>query len=519
MSISPEASSKVTHPLYATWAPTWQQLYDIYEGAGGFLDPNRPYLIAHPREWLDHSLPGPTGEDGTAIGMVPNPSPSKPSPKLLRRRELARYENIAATILDVVMASLFATAPTRTVGQPGAEKTTATLIEQFWMDVDGKRTSVDDYLQHSWIPAAGFGHTILLMEKADTEATTAADAKKPRLCRYTPLDLIDWLTDDEGKLLAVKLIEPEPRLAFELPKLNQFRVRVVDEKSWTLYDSTGTKLDGAEHGFGRLPVVVLYGKRRALTPFIGKSVLGDPMLYIDAYNLVSEERELLRNQTFAILNVPLGKEGTVAEEQARLGSQSGTANVMFSGEKADFISPDGANVNAYQQTQDRLGRMIYRLASVPWEGDSRAAESAESRRVKREEMTATLKKYASEVQKADAEITELVYRAVHGDGWEAALKTDQVVTAYPDTFDPPDMNLVVQTVGLALGLDLGDTATKNLKKQTVRQLMPDTSQVDLKVIDDEIDSQEILTADEKQQQLLDASASRMAGRPFGRTAA
>jgi hypothetical protein len=55
-----------------------------------------------------------------------------------------------------------------------------------------------------------------------------------------------------------------------------------------------------------LPVVYLFGKRRALLTDIGESVLGDPRNYIDLFNLTSEIRELLRNQTFSFINLPLG---------------------------------------------------------------------------------------------------------------------------------------------------------------------------------------------------------------------
>lgn len=44
------------HPAYTEWAPVWQQLLDVYEGAGGFTNARKPYLYAHPREWLDHSV-------------------------------------------------------------------------------------------------------------------------------------------------------------------------------------------------------------------------------------------------------------------------------------------------------------------------------------------------------------------------------------------------------------------------------------------------------------------------------
>lgn len=498
------------HPLYAAWKATWQMLLDVYEGSGGFLDEQRPYLVPHPREWLDHSVTS-TAEDGTAIGTVPNPNPSKPSPKLTMRRKLARYENMAAAILDAVISALFATPPTRQVGD-GPSKTPS-KIEEWWKNADGLGTSIDVTLLQSWIPAAALGHTILYMEKDGAEPTTAADMQLPRLCRYTPLDVIDWLTDEYGQLTAVKLLEPSPRNTFDKPMASQPRVRVVTQTDWKLYDEKGKLIESAEHGFGRLPIVVLYGKRRALTPLIGKSILGDPMLYIDFYNLVSEVRELLRNQTFAILNVPIGKEGSVETEQARLGSQSGTSNVMFSGEAASFISPDGGNVQAYHDAMDRLGRMCYRLASVPWEGDSRVAESAESRLVKRAELEAVLARYATELSTADAELTELFYRAQHGaDGWQKALEQDKVTTKYPETFAPPDLTTLVTDMGLAIGLDLGPTATKEVKKQTVRVILSETPPETMATIDQEIDAQKILTEDEKRKQMLEDAATRMAGR-------
>jgi hypothetical protein len=45
-----------THPLYDLFKLTWQQLAHVREGTGGFLSVgNDSYLVAHPREWLDHS--------------------------------------------------------------------------------------------------------------------------------------------------------------------------------------------------------------------------------------------------------------------------------------------------------------------------------------------------------------------------------------------------------------------------------------------------------------------------------
>ncbi len=51
---------KTTHPAFLTLQPVWQQLRDVREGTGGFLDGS--YLVAHPREWLDHTVKNSGGE-------------------------------------------------------------------------------------------------------------------------------------------------------------------------------------------------------------------------------------------------------------------------------------------------------------------------------------------------------------------------------------------------------------------------------------------------------------------------
>lgn len=494
----------IAHPQHTEWKASWLTAKDVYEGAGGFQDPTRPYLVPHPREWLDHSIvTAATSEQPASV--IPNPNPRNPSPKLVMRRKLARYENVAATILDTVTGALFTEPPTRTASE------TAKLAPWWNTNCDGLGTPLSAFMQDAWVTAAVFGHAVLVLDKAPQEAATQADQQLPRLSRYTPLDLIDWLEDDNGKVTAVKLLEAAPRTSFEdRITSTDYRVRVITETEWTLFDAAGKPLETAAHGFETLPVVWLYGKRRVLTPHIGKSVMGDPFLFIDLYNLVSEVRELLRNQTFAILNVPIGKEGSVSAEQALLGQQTGTNNVMFSSNAAQYISPDSGNVEAYHEHIDRLGRMIYRLAAVPWDGDSRDAESAESRQIKRGDMDATLRKYVAELQRADDAVVDLAYRAMFGASWEKQKKADAVACSYSQRFDTPDMEAVAARAAEAIALDLGPTATKEIKKRTVRVMLPNLDPVVAKLADAEIEGQQILTAAERQQQMLDAAAIRLA---------
>lgn len=512
--VSP-GDARVRHPLYNLWHQTWREALDVYEGAGGFLDPSRPYLVPHPREYLDHSV-----KDATTGAMVPNPYPSQPSPKLKMRRRLARYENVAATILDGVTGALFAPEVTRTFS---ANRKDNPVVREWWEDVDGRGTPIGQFLQDAWVVAAVFGHAFVLLEKDVREPSTQADTGLPRLCRYTPLDVIDWLVDDEGELTAVKLLEAEPRTSFadsgllatsvtgDLSSTLRSRVRVVDQETWTLYDSRGKVIQSGAHGFGRLPIEILYGKRRPLTPLVGKSIIGDPALYIDMYNLTSEVREILRNQTFAVLNVPVGTDAnaSLAREQDMIGSQSGTANILFSSNPAQFISPQGENITAYHEHLDRLGRMIYRLASAPWESDSRSAESEGSRKIKREDQNQILMKYATELQRTDRRVLELVYRALYGDRWQAQQDADGVSIAYPGTFAPPDMEVMLTTIAEAVGLELGETATREMKKRATRVLLPDLTPEAQTNVDQEIDAMEVKTADQRMQETLQASAQRL----------
>lgn len=509
----PSSPGIVPHPAYTTWAPIWQQLFDVYEGAGGFTDTTRPYLYAHPREWLDHSLKQ-TATESEPEKWVSNPNPRLPSPKLLTRRRIARYEPIASTLIDQLKAALFRKAAVRSFEDPQKIKDEHPL-RRFWADADGSGRKIDAVMQDAWTAAAVFGHMLLYADRAgETPATsTRADQPPVVLRSYTPLDLIDWLTNDLGQLTAVRLLEAAPREDFDLPAAAAVAiVRDVNATEWTTsevkstragFKPTGKASESGSHGFGVLPVRMLYARRRPLTPTIGRSVLGDPALYIDLYNLISEVRELLRNQTFAILNVPLGKEGSVEVEAARIGQTAGTANVLFSGEPAQYVSPEGVNVQVYHEHIDRLVRTIYRLAVVAWESDSLDAESGDSRRLKKEDLHQMLAGYADECEQAEIGIAQLVYRAHYGESWQTQWDADRPSISYPDEFDVTGLADELDAATAAIAMELGETATKEIKKRIVPKVLPNLPQPTMATIEEEIQAAEVLTAQDKQRELME----------------
>lgn len=505
MAIQPTAGAgmtprqaKYTHPSYLILQPIWQKLRDVREGVGGFLDGS--YIVPHPREWADHHLE----------------QPRIPTKKLKARRAIASYENFAKTIVLALKDALTREQPTRRVGDDTAE--TERPIEQFWKNVDGANTHIDDFMPTVWDMAATFGHVYLYLDRAPSKDAnqTAADVPLPFVRVYTPLDCWDWLTDDLGELSAIKFAELAPRESLEAPHKPDIRLRVVDREKWTLYDQRGNVVSSGAHAMGRLPVIPVFASRRPLEPHVGDSALGDPNLYIDLYNLVSEVRELLRNQTFSILNIPLGTGPdamTVEQAMTLIGNAKGTENALFSGLAAQFIQADAENITAYHEEMARKLRAIYRLVAISWESDSKDAEAEGSLKLKREDMNQRLAGYADELEKADYLLAELFYRATEGaDVGVEKMKSDEVQVKYPDTFDMTPFDVVLEQAQAAMDLGMPALFLKELRKRLARKFdgMGDLPQKVMDAIDQAIDAApDDLTPAEQAQQRMDLTMQVM----------
>lgn len=468
------------HPTYVAFLPAWTKLAHVREGVGGFLDGT--YLIPHPREWQDHDVA----------------TPVVPTKKLKARRALARYENFAATIIEAKKAALFREPPSRRVGKQTPEETKKkqkadtppSAIEAWWQDVDGKGTPIDDFMAFAWDAAATFGHVVIYLDRPkvappkEGEVATAADTPRPYLRVYTPIDVLDWLTDDAGNLTGVKFQEAVERKDFKTPtSTNEYRLRLVDEKAWSVYSSKGAFTEGGTengaHQLGALPVVVLFAQRRPLIPQVGQSVLYDPQNFVDLYNLTSEVRELLRNQTFSWINIPLGsgdERMSVEDAKAIVGTVTGTSNVLFSGLQAQILSADADNVVVYHAEITRLLRLIYRLAALQWESDSQDAEAEGSLKLKREDMNQRLSLYAGELTRAELAIAQLFYRATFGaDDGPNKFKTDGVVIEYPDTFDMTPFAEVLAQAQAAMSLGMPTEVLKAIRKALLVKFLPNAT--------------------------------------------
>jgi hypothetical protein len=496
-----------THPLYDTWRHVWVQLAHVAEGAGGFLTGD--YLIPHPREWKDHEAATPT----------------QPTKKLLERRTLARYENVARLILDAKLSGLFREPPIRRCISPAGAVIEAHPFLDWTTNVDGAGTSLADWMRVEFMAALIYGHDVLVMDRAGDDGQTAADRAALVLRGFTPLDVPDWLQSPTGHLTAVKVVEPVLRESLQRPMLGtdvQFRVTEITADGATTYQAGVSERTTVDHGFGVLPVVVLYAHRRATLPVLGQSALSDPMLYIDLYNLMSEERELLRKQTFSILNIPLGTSAdggpamSLEQAQSLLGQTTSTAAVLFSGQPAGYITADTSTVEVYQQARQELIRTIFRLCAIPYDQDSRDAESAESRRLKRTDYATVLAGYADELTRAELAIARLWFRGTYGDRWEAEWERAGLQIQYATHFDAPEASELLGMAQAALALPIGESATfrTELGTKMIPTFLPDAAPDLQSTIRAELEAAP--TPAEARQANLQAMAARFASVPARR---
>lgn len=176
--------------------------------------------------------------------------------------------------------------------------------------------------------------------------------------------------------------------------------------------------------------------------------------------------------------------------------------MIFSSQPIDYVSPEGTNVQVYHEHIDRLVRLIYRLAVVGWDSDSKDAESADSRKLKKEDLHQMLAGYAAECELAELKLCELVYRASYGESWQTSWDADQPSVRYPDDFDVTGLLDELEAVTQGLALELGESATKALKKQAVPRLLPNLPQPLMAKIEKEIDAMKVETAADRERELM-----------------
>jgi hypothetical protein len=198
----------------------------------------------------------------------------------------------------------------------------------------------------------------------------------------------------------------------------------------------------------------------------------------------------MRAQTFSLLNIQLGENEELQDARGRLGDHAGVDSILWTRGGAAFIAPADSPAARYAQEIADVERKMFRLMGLPWENDSADAESEGSRKLKAMDLNKLLAGQADEAERFEYQLTRLWFIGYYGrEMGLRRFKDAGLRIKHPDEFNTAQLLTVVEEARQALSLNLGATAEKLIKKNTIPILVPNVTADQKKEIEKEIDAQ------------------------------
>lgn len=223
------------------------------------------------------------------------------------RRKRAHYFNPVRTAVNALISHSLKKGVTRAQGNAD--------LDLFWGGVDCKRKlTIDAFMRTGliWAQVYGIYWACVDVEQADEPGETSDG--KPYAYWVNPLDIFDWATDDDGKILWLKKFvgcEKERTWKDPVQPVHQFQIWYPDHlETWQCDGLSGSgqeKVDERENPLGRVPFEPLFSPQK-----IDESDFpdGEPLITDFAkgansvFNYGSLLNEIAYKQTFSQLIVP-----------------------------------------------------------------------------------------------------------------------------------------------------------------------------------------------------------------------
>lgn len=473
-----------------------KELLDAAYGIGGYIGRNGPTAVSHlgwaASAYASYSAtnPGTADTSKTCRATYLDQFPREDSEKFAARISVAHYTNYVGPIHEQLLSHVNKAEMQRDGTSP--------TLDEWMLDVDGKGTSWDTLMREVVRPRAsllGWCPVLFDMPIAPAGGETISQARAnelaltPKAIPLYPINLLDWIADDDGDLEAAK-IRTTHEVRFDLigASVSEERYslwysdRVVKYVVTTDGNNKSTVSEPVEvaHSFGKVPVLVCRGKPTPDDRVRGMSIVGD--LAPSArrlFNLESELDDHIRGQVFAILGVPVADTGANGGEIV-IGASNAIKVPMESNLLLHYVAPP-ATVSATLETRIlAMVREIYRIARIEY---TKAAgiTSGIARAYEFEQTNQRLGDMAGSFARFEEESLELVDGMLGGDA-------DITVTA-PTDFSVEDLESKIANTLAALALKLGVTADTELRRRLVRTLLPNLPSERQTAIEDELEAQ------------------------------
>lgn len=399
---------KRKHPIILAFVPEWKKYLDCYEG--GLSITKSTLTTGGAQEALIH-LDGGQGSFREYL----KPHKREKSSDFDKRKERTHYTNYCRMVIDFWTSAIYREEQNR--------KTELKEIEKFWADADGKGTDIQTFMSEEVCPEGQiFGWTVVLIdmpnppELANKDELTEADVEeadlRPRAKIICPLDILTWQTDSLNNLVFLRYKE---RLT------DQYGRPVIRYKSWTstewfTHEADGTLSAHGKHEFGRVPAVIHLNVKSRKYDLIGISSIADIAdINLNLFNLSSLIDEFAYDAAFPILYMEIRDE----EQQMmrELGLTRGLGVPPDAATTPGFISPPSDPYELLLNWIKLQVEDIYRSAAfnsgTAKKDDAVDRRSALKTEIDKETSDSLLSKKATNLEKTERKMVELVYRSLN----------------------------------------------------------------------------------------------------------
>jgi len=388
------------------------------------------------------------------------------------RVKMSYYYNFCAPIVDIYTNHLFKNPIIEDWGN------IKKIIEYRKENVDRMDSSIYEFRKEISDLAQIYGQMYVITDVPSQSGRTIMTAQDeidndmfPYFTAFHPQDVINWALDSFGKPYWVLVQEThdsnENPFTYDESTKPNIRYRLWTRTEWILVDGEGGEIARGTHGLGMVPITCFTNKKsKKMRNFLGISALAD-IAYIsrDIYNSCSELKQILRDQTFAILTLQ-GSTGEYSEVSV------GTSKaLLYPPERTApaYISPAPSNAEMQFKHIDRQVSAIFRLAklegaSAEFKGQSATQESGVAKAYDFNETNQALSDKADNLQDGEMKMWR-TFGAWKGIDFDGSV-------IYPKEFSIQSLNADLDEAEKSIKLNIGNMFNVEIKKAIIKKKFP-----------------------------------------------
>ncbi len=486
-----------TRADYAAEVEWHRFLLDAVCGTGGFKGRVGPTAVsylgwaaeAYARDLARSSLP--TQVDDTRLTYL-DQFPREDAKKFSKRIDVSHYVNYTGPIGEIFLAYV----NKEEMNRDGIE---GSALAPWLENVDGKGNDWE-MLQRTVVRARaallGWCPVVFDKPRAPDREMSRVEAEalglQLRAIALYPCNILDWTQAENGALTAAKIRTDH----WVRPDLLQPAVREEHYAIWytdrvirqvVTVDHEGRESLGAPeeftHDLGMIPLESFRAVDSADDMELrGPSIIGDvATVNRRIYNLDSECDDHIRGQVFAVLAIPVEDTSAPLGEMV-LGNDNAIKVPHESKQSVHFAAPPASVAETIEKRREVLVREIYRGARLEYAKPTGVTTSGIARAYEFEQTNRRLGAIATGFAMSEQRALRMVSKLLGDDD-------PKVTVTAPSDFSVEDMATEIENVMSANTLDLGATATIEMKRRTVRRMLPNLPAATAAQIEDELDAQ------------------------------